>query len=91
MLPFLGKVVIHTATIRLILIISATAKLYWKSMQNRFDYGKNLAKPLNRALICFYECDSMTANTEFFLSNVRYKVIIDQEQKHDTDMISDSS
>lgn len=64
-----------------------SGEIILESMQDRFDYGKNLEKTLNRALIHSYECALMTADAEFPLSKAKYKAITDREQKRNADAL----
>ena len=57
------------------------------SMSDRFDYGQNPAKTLDGVLIRSYECDPLTADSEFLLSKARYKTITGREQKRDADVL----
>lgn len=56
-------------------------------MSDRFDYGQNPEKTLDGALIRSYECDPLTADSEFLLSKARYKSITGREQKRDADVL----
>ncbi|MGO5116609.1 hypothetical protein ACTQ33_16715 [Candidatus Avoscillospira sp. LCP25S3_F1] len=44
-----------------------------QSLKDRLDYGKDPDKTQGGKLISSYECDYMTAGTEFLLSNAKYK------------------
>ena len=57
------------------------------SLSDRFDYGQNPEKTLDGALIRSYECDPLTAGSEFLLSKVRYKSITGREQKRGADVL----
>ncbi len=57
------------------------------SMSDRFDYGQDPAKTLDGALIRSYECDPLTADSEFLLSKARYKSITGREQRRDADVL----
>ena len=57
------------------------------SLSDRFDYGQNPEKTLDGALIRSYECDPLTADSEFLLSKARYKTITGREQKRGADVL----
>ena len=44
-----------------------------ESLSDRFDYGQNPEKTLGGALIRSYECDPLTADSEFLLSKCRLR------------------
>lgn len=58
-----------------------------QSMAERFDYGQNPDKTQNGELITAYECDHLTADSEFLLSKAKYKAITGREQKKDADIL----
>ena len=58
-----------------------------QSLKDRFDYGQNPEKTLDGSLIRSYECDPLTAGSEFLLSKARYKSITGREQKRDADVL----
>ena len=57
-----------------------------QSLKDRFDYSQNPEKTLDGSLIRSYECDPLTADSEFLLSKARYKSITGREQKRDADV-----
>ena len=75
------------ATTRLITHHISGDKSILASLSDRFDYGQNPEKTLDGALIRSYECDPLTADSEFLLSKVRYKAITGREQKRDADVL----
>ncbi len=75
------------ATTRLITHHISGDKSILASLSDRFDYGQNPEKTLDGALIRSYECDPLTADSEFLLSKARYKSITGREQKRDADVL----
>lgn len=75
------------ATTRLISHHISGGKSILASLSDRFDYGQNPEKTLDGALIRSYECDPLTADSEFLLSKARYKSITGREQKRDADVL----
>lgn len=75
------------ATTRLITHHISGDKSILASLSDRFDYGQNPEKTLDGALIRSYECDPLTAGSEFLLSKARYKAITGREQKRDADVL----
>ena len=75
------------ATTRLITHHISGDKSILASLSDRFDYGQNPEKTLDGALIRSYECDPLTADSEFLLSKARYKAITGREQKRDADVL----
>ena len=75
------------ATTRLITHHISGDKSILASLSDRFDYGQNPEKTLDGALIRSYECDPLTAGSEFLLSKARYKSITGREQKRDADVL----
>lgn len=57
------------------------------SMSDRFDYGQDPAKTLDGSLVRSYECDPLTADSEFLLSKARYKSSTGREQRRDADVL----
>ena len=75
------------ATTRLISHHISGGKSILASLSDRFDYGQNPEKTLDGSLIRSYECDPLTADSEFLLSKARYKSITGREQKRDADVL----
>ena len=75
------------ATTRLITHHISGGKSILASLSDRFDYGQNPEKTLDGSLIRSYECDPLTADSEFLLSKARYKSITGREQKRDADVL----
>ena len=75
------------ATTRLISHHISRGKSILASLSDRFDYGQNPEKTLDGSLIRSYECDPLTADSEFLLSKARYKAITGREQKRDADVL----
>ena len=58
-----------------------------QSLKDRLDYGKNPDKTQGGELISAYECDHMTADTEFLLAKAKYKAATGREQRRDADVL----
>ncbi len=56
-------------------------------LKERFDYEQNPDKAQDGELIFSYECDYMTANTEFLLSKPKYKATTGREQRRDSNVL----
>jgi len=75
------------ATTRLIARHISKGETIAQSLADSFDYGQNPEKTRDGELISSYMCDPKTADAEFLLSKVRYKVVTGREQKKDADIL----
>lgn len=75
------------ATTRLIAMHTRQGQTIAQSLKDIFDYGENPEKTENGKQITSFECDPITADTEFMLAKAKYKATTGRVQKQDSDVI----